>query len=209
MKTLSRLFSLSIVVIFLFSCAKARVEIPVYEGIDVRDVLSSKSNISAIDATFSITFIRDDTEMKGEGVLNVYRNGDLNLRVYSFGFLALEVISENGIIKSKPRLDSTKSKILTQGLRDCLFWWDIKDFELGEEDNSYLLKNLTREIWLDRKTILPIKQTVSFEDGRELNISYEDVEKMRDVWYPSTIKIDLSKYSVTLKIKEISFISAV
>jgi hypothetical protein len=207
LKTLSRLLSLSIVVIFLFSCAKARVEIPTYEGIDVRDVLFSKNNISAIDTTFSITFVRDDTEMKGEGVLNVYRNGDLNLRVYSFGFLALEVISESGVIKSKPRLDSSKGKILTKGLRDCLFWWDIKDFELGEEGNTYLLKNLTREIWLDRKTILPVKQRVSLEDGRELKISYEDVEKISDVWYPSTIKIDLSKYSVTLKIKEISFTS--
>lgn len=209
LKALSRLFSLSITLIFLFSCVTARVEIPVYEGIDVRDVLSLKNSISTIDATFSIIFEKDDSEMRGEGVLNISRNGDFNLRVYSFGFLALEVTSEKGIIKSNPRLDRSKGKILTQGLRDCLFWWDIKDFEIDKKDNAYLLKNLSREIWLDSKTILPIKQKVSLEDGRELNISYEDIEKMSDVWYPSKIKIDLSKYSVTLKIKEMSFPGAV
>ncbi|MFH0933064.1 MAG: hypothetical protein V1832_01945 [Nitrospirota bacterium] len=186
-----------------------RIEIPVYEGIDVRDVLSAKNSISAMDATFSIIFEKGDSEMRGEGVLNISRIGDLSLRVYSFGFLALEVTSENGMIKSNPRIDRNKSKILTQGLRDCLFWWDIQDFEIDEKDGMYLLRNFSREIWLDKKTILPIKQRVSLEDGKELRISYEDVEKMGDVWYPSTIKIELSQYSVTLKMREILFTSAV
>jgi hypothetical protein len=69
----------------------------------------------------------------------------------------------------------------------------------------YHLKNFSREIWFDKKTTLPIKQKVALENGRELSISYEDMEKMGDVWYPSTITIDLSQYSVKLKIKEISF----
>lgn len=209
LKELSRLFSLSIALIFVFSCVTKRVEIPVYEGIDVRDVLSAKNNISAIDTTFSIIFEKDDSEMRGEGVLNISRNGDLSLRVYSFGFLALEVTSEKGMIKSNPRIDRNKGKLLTQGLRDCLFWWDIQNFDVDEKDGTYLLRNFSREIWLDKKTILPIKQRVSLDDARELHISYEDMEKMGDVWYPSTIRIELSQYSVTLKIREILFTSAV
>jgi hypothetical protein len=189
----------------LFSCAPKRVEIPTYEGIDVKEVLFTKNTISTIDATFSIVFEKDDSEMRGEGVLNISRNGDLNLRVYSFGFLALEVTSENGVIKSNPRIDRSKTKILTQGLRDCLFWWDIQDYEVEERDSMYLLKNFSREVWFDKKTILPIKQRVAIESGRELHISYEDMEKMGDVWYPSAITIELSQYSVELKIKEISF----
>lgn len=209
LKVLSRLFSLSISLIFFFSCVTKRVEIPVYEGIDVRDVLSAKSAISAIDATFSIIFEKGDSEMRGEGVLNINRNGDLSLRVYSFGFLALEVSFEKGMIKSNPRIDRSKSKLLTQGLRDCLFWWDIQDFEIDEKEGMYLLKNFSREIWLDKKTILPIKQKVSLENGKELHISYEDVGKMGGVWYPSTIRIELSQYSVTLKMREILFTGAI
>lgn len=217
-KRVSRLFSLKAYFSFfisyfsllsLFSCATPRVEMPVYEGIDVKDVLYSKNSISAIDTTFSIVFEKDDTEIKGDGVLNISRDGNLNLRVYSFGFLALELISEDGIIKSNPRLDRSKGTILTSGLRDCLFWWDIKDFEIDEKDGIYLLINPSRKIWMDRKTMLPIKQTVALEDGRKLNIYYESPEKISDVWYPSKIRIELSTYSVTLKIKEISFTPAV
>jgi hypothetical protein len=208
LKVLSRLFLLSIV-LWLFSCAAPRVEIPVYEGVDVREFLSSKNSVSAIGTTFSIIFEKDESELRGEGVLNISRNGDLNLRVYSLGFLALEVTSEKGIIKSNPRIDRRKGRILTEGLRDCLFWWDIEDYEIDEKDDMYLLRNSSREIWLDRKTILPTKQAVFLEDGTELKIYYEDNEKVGDVWYPAKMRIELSKYSVTLKIKDISFVGSV
>lgn len=204
LKIVSRLFLLSII-LFLFSCAAPRVEMPVYEGIDVEDALRSKNSISAIEATFSITLEKDDIEIKGDGVLSIYRNGNLNLRVYSLGFLAFELMSENGTIKSVPAIDRDKGTILTYGLRECLFWWDIKDFEIDEKEGVYLLKNLSRKLWIDRRTMFPIKQTVFLEDGSELDIYYENPEKEGDIWYPSKIKIDLSKYSVTLKIKEISF----
>jgi len=205
LRALLRLFLVSLGLILLFSCAPKRVEIPTYESVDVREVLSTKNKISTIDTTFSIIFEKDDSEMRGEGVLNISRNGDLNLRIYSFGFLALEVTSEKGVIKSSPRIDRSKTKILTQGLRDCLFWWDIQDYEVDEKDDVYLLKNSLREVWFDKKTILPIKQRVALENGRELYISYGDMEKMGDVWYPSKITIELSQYSVKLKIRDISF----
>ncbi len=205
LRALSSLSLLSITLVFLFSCAPVMVEIPTYEDVDVREALSTKNAISMIDTTFSIVFERDDSEMRGEGVLNISRNGDLNLRVYSFGFLALEILSDKGVIRSNPRIDRNKSRILTQGLRDCLFWWDIQDYEVEEKESMYLLKNLSREVWFDKKTILPIKQRIVLENGRELHISYGDVEKMGDVWYPSTINIELAYYFVKLKIKEMSF----
>jgi hypothetical protein len=209
LRALLRPVLLSIALIFLFSCAPKRVEIPTYEGVDVKEVLSARKTIAAIDATFTIIFEKDDTEMRGEGVLNISRNGDLNLRVYSFGFLALEVISKEGVIRSNPRIDRNKCRILTQGLRDCLFWWDIKDYDVDEKDGAYLLKNFSREVWFDKRTILPIRQRVTLENGRDLYISYEDMTKIGDVWGPSTIKIELSQYSVKLKIKEISFTGGV
>lgn len=209
LRALLRPALVSIALIFLFSCAPKRVEIPTYEGVDVKEVLSSRNTILAINTTFTIIFEKDDTEMRGEGVLNVSRNGDLNLRVYSFGFLALEVISKEGAIQSSPRIDRNKCRILIQGLRDCLFWWDIQDYDVVVKDGAYLLKNGLRDVWLDKRTILPLKQRVNLESGRELHISYEDMTKIGDVWGPSTIKIELSQYSVKLKIKEISFTGGV
>ncbi|OGW38868.1 MAG: hypothetical protein A2Y97_12120 [Nitrospirae bacterium RBG_13_39_12] len=178
---------------------------PSYKGIDVRDVLDSRNVISDIEAEFSAIFERDDTEIRGDGILDISRNGDLSIRIYSFGFLALELTSENGIIKSTPVIDKNKGIILTYGLRDCLFWWDIKDFKIDEIEDKYRLKNLSREIWIDRKTMLPVKQKVYLEDDRELMFYYENPENAGDIWYPSKIRVEFSKYSLTLNFKEMSF----
>ena len=166
-KNVLRLFFVSILV-FSFSCAKKRVEIPVYEGVNIRDVLLSKARITGIETTFSVTFERDDTEMKGEGALNMSRNGDMNMRIYSFGFPVFQISSEDGVIKSNPVVDRNKGTLLTYGLRDCLFWWDIEDFSIEEKDNNYILHDIIRTVWIDRKTMLPVKQSVSLSDGKEL-----------------------------------------
>lgn len=154
LKIVSKLFFVSII-IFLSSCTVKHTELPAFEGIDVREALSSRNNISSIETTFSITFEKEDTEIRGNGILNLAKNGDLSMRVYSFGFLAFEMTSENGIIKSAPAIDKNKGIILTYGLRDCLFWWDLKDFEINEKEDHFVLKNHEREVWLDKKTAFP------------------------------------------------------
>jgi outer membrane lipoprotein-sorting protein len=203
-KIVSKLFLIS-VIFLLFSCARPRVEMPSYEGVDVKDVLTAKNNISTIETTFSISFEKDDTEIRGDGVLNIAKNGDLSMRIYSFGFLAFEMTSENGAIKSRPAVDRNKGTLLTYGLRDCLFWWDLDNFDTEEKEDVYILRDLNKTLWMDKKTMLPRKMSISLEEGRELNVSYENPEKMGDMWYPSKIRIELSKYAVTLKIRDISF----
>jgi len=203
-KTVSTLCLLSII-FFSFACAKKRVELPDYEGVDVRDALSSRHAIKSIETTFSVIFERDGTELKGEGILNISKNGDMIMRVYSFGFLVFQIASENGIVKSSPEVDRSKGILLTYGLRDCFFWWDIEDFELEETIDHYLLDNSMRKLWMNRKTMLPFKQSIALSDGKELVMLYEHPEKSGDIWYPSRIRIELSKYVVILKIKEVLF----
>src|SRR4030042_3534855 len=132
-KNVSTLFLVSALLI-LYSCAVKRTELPDYHGMDVQEVLSSRNDISSIETTFAITFEKDDTEMRGDGALNLLKNGDLSMRIYSFGFLAFEMTAHNGIIKSNPPIDRTKGIILSSGLRDCLFWGDINDFIAGVDD---------------------------------------------------------------------------
>jgi len=207
-KNVSTLFFVSTLLI-LYSCSVKRAELPVYQAGDVREVLSSRKGISTIETTFSITFEKDDTEMKGDGALNLSQNGDLSMRLYSFGFLAFEMTAHNGIIKSNPPVDRNKGIILSSGLRDCLFWWDIQDFNVEEDAGGYLLKNMSRSLWINRETMLPVKQVISLEDGRELMITYEDPDYAGTLWYPSKIRIELARYAVTLNIREISFLPGV
>jgi hypothetical protein len=204
-KIASKLFLLSVLIV-LVSCAPKRVELPSYEGVDLKTMLASRKDIASIETKFSIIFERDDTEIKGDGALNIAQTGNMNMRLYSFGFLAFELSSQDGVMKSKPAIDRTKGMILTYGLRDCLFWWDITDFETREEGGIFVLANSTRQVWIDRKTMLPVKQIIALDDGRELNIIYDNPEKNGDTWYPSRIRIELLKYAVILNIKDMLFI---
>lgn len=188
------------------SCAKPRIELPSYDGADLKDVLAERSIISTIETDMSITFEKDDTEIKGNGILNIAKNGDMTLRIYSFGFLAFELISEDGLIRSKPLIDRHKGAILTYGLRDCLFWWDVEDNDISEYAEQYLLQDSDRMVWMDKKTLLPVQQVIALQDGRELTILYDTPAVSDTIWYPSNIRIELAQYAVTLNIKDILFV---
>lgn len=204
-KSALNLFLLSILIIFS-ACTPKRVEVPTYVGINLNDVLSSYQNIFSVDTTFSATFIREDTEISGDGVVNISISGDMNMRIYSFGFLAFELISKDGVIKSEPQIDKYKSTILTYGLRDCIYWWDIKNYELEENNDNYILVNNQRQVWINKKTMLPVKQIIFLSDGRQLDIIYENPEKFENFWYPSKLRIEFARYAVVLKLKDISAI---
>jgi hypothetical protein len=181
------------------------METPLFEERSLDEVMAEKSGISHIVATFSVIFERTDSEIRGDGALNVCNNGNLELRVYSLGFLAMELTSRNGVVKSNPRLDSTKKTILTQGLRDCLFWWDIKDFTVEDEGGYYYLRNTEREILINKKSMLPDKQQISFPNGKILTVYYDNPVREKDILYQSRMRIELSRYSVTLTVKNIHF----
>ena len=194
------------IVLFLASCAPRALELPLLEEKPLDKVIAERNGISRIDATFSVIFEKADSETRGDGILNISNTGDLELRVYSLGFLAMELTSPNGAVKSNPRLDSTKKAILTQGLRDSLFWWDIKDFTVEDEDGYYLLRNAEREIMIDKKSGLPKKQRIYFSNGKVLTVYYDNPANGNGILYQSKMKIELSKYSVTLLVRNINFI---
>jgi outer membrane lipoprotein-sorting protein len=205
-KNFLKLFCISLLLL-LASCAPRATAPVLFEEKGLAEVMAGFSGISRIDTTFSVIFEKADSEIYGDGALNISVNGDLEMKVYTLGFLALELSSRNGIVKSNPGLDSTKKTMLTQGLRDSIFWWDIKDFTVREEDGFYLLMNTEREIMLDKKSGLPARQRIYFSNGKVLTVHYENPAREEGgVLYQSKMKIELSKYAVTLMVKDIHFI---
>jgi hypothetical protein len=190
------------------ACAARKIEkreLPSYEGRAFREVLSERNRIRDIETKFSVLFEKKDSEIRGDAALDISQSGDMSLRVYSLGFLAMELTARDGAIKSSPSLDRGKKIILTRGLRDCLFWWDVKDFDLYEEDDRYLLRGPDRDLWVDKKTFLPARQDIYFEDGKVLNVFYDDPTKENDIWYQSKIRIEFLQYSVTFTIRHMLY----
>ncbi len=178
---------------------------PVADQRSIDIVLAERRSIERIDAAMSVVFEKTDSEMHGDAVLDMAQDGSLHMKVYTLGILVMDLTSKNGLVKSTPKLDKSKTAILTQGLRDSLFWWDLADFTVQEEKDNLILQNATRQVVIDRKTMLPQKQTISFDDGKQLKVSYDSPAQAKGVWYQSRMRIELSRYTVTLIVREISF----
>jgi len=192
-------------ILFFAACAPARIAVPPsFEGKDLGEFLAERGTVSGIETRFGILFERNEAETRGDAALAVSKNGDMNLRVYSLGFLAMELISANGVTKSSPHLEGNRKAILTRGLRDCLFWWDVPGGSMSDEGDSYLLSAGGRRVWIDKRTFLPIQQRIRIEEDRELIITYGAPAEQEGFWYPSKIRIELMGYSVTLSIREMA-----
>ncbi len=181
---------------------------PSREERGIAEVLAERRSIQRIDATMSVVFEKKDSQMYGDAVLDITPAGDLHLKVYTLGILGMDLSSRDGVVKSSPRLDRTKTTILTQGLRDCLFWWDLRNYALSEDGDYLVMQDATRTLWLDRKTLLPEKQRIDFGDGKQLTVQYNAPARQNGIWYQSKLRIELTRYVVKLQIKEIGFIRA-
>jgi hypothetical protein len=195
--------SLLIFFILFTSCAAKRIEIPTYEGADVLSVLSAKETIRAIDSQFSIEFEKDGSVMRGDAVLKVTPT-NLDLQVYSFGFLVAEVVSNDAGTRSDPPLDRSRLLMLVDGIRNSFFWWSVKNPEIREDDGSLRVKNSWKDLLLNRKTLMPEKQVIELEDGRQLTVVYDEPVLMEGGWFPSKMRIELGNRSASLKIKSLS-----
>lgn len=194
-----------VLLFFLFSCAAKRVELPDYTGVDVKTVIAERSSIKGINTTFHVEFEKTDGTIAGDAALTLTER-TLDLRIYSMGFLMAEIKEADGIIKSIPPVDRNKNIILVEGLRNSILWWLIKDYEIEEQNGNYRVRNSSRKIVIDKKTMLPVSQSIELDSGKELRISYEEPANSNGFWYPSRMKIELSKYAVRLKIKSMSSI---
>jgi hypothetical protein len=202
-KTVFGLFLVSLLLLS-GSCAPKAVRVPSYGGRSFTEVLSDMNRIARISAKFSLDYEKDDRHGGGDGALDISDGGNLSLRLYSLGFLAMEVSAQDGIVRSSPHLDPDRAMLLTRGLRDSLFWWDIHDFSLLEDDDYYYLSTPLRKLWVGRKTFLPAKQEIFLPEG-ELVVTYEEPEESGGVWYQSKMRLEYGQYSAKIAIRQITF----
>ncbi len=206
---LSIQYTISLLFLFLIpSCAPKHIEMPYFEDVHFEEAISDLKRVSSIDAIVSVEYKNKDNAMSGDAILKISEDS-LHIRLYYLGFLAGEIYEENGIIKSNPRLDRNKGILLVDGLKNSFFWWDIKDYFIEEDKDTYILKNSYREVIINKKTLLPVRQTLEVNGRDKLIIYYSEPSKIeRDLnstvpslWYNSRLNIEFSNHSVDIKIK--------
>lgn len=213
---LKSLFHYSVIPLLLLlltsSCAPRYIETPSYGDVPIEIALSDLKNILSIEAILSVEYKNKDSAMSGDALLTLSEN-TLNIRLYYLGFLAGEIQEENGVIKSNPKLDRNKSILLVEGLKNSFFWWNIKDYSIQEKEDAYVLKNSYREIIVNKKTLLPTRQTIEINGKEKLIISYDTPSKAESdslgnsypsSWYSSRLNIEFMNHTVDIKVKSYS-----
>jgi hypothetical protein len=212
-----KMFSFCMLLVFcsllLVSCGpQVRPEGPDFGSMSLDDALARYKKISSITTVLGIEYEKNEAVMRGDGSL-VVSPDKLALRIYYLGFLQGEVYEEKGEIKSKPKIDKIKSELLVQGLKSSIFWWNISDYERTETDDTYELRNPFRKVVIDKRSLLPVEQTLTLDNGDQLLISYGRpvprlAEDGRQIdgnsplgWYPSRLKIQLRNYIVRIEVK--------
>jgi hypothetical protein len=197
--------------LLVFSCAPKYAEKPSREVTSLSEVLAKMNTVQSVEAVLSINYEKNESVMSGDAFLNL-SPAALDLRIYYLGFLAGEVKEDNGVIKSKPKLDKYKSTILVDGLRNSFLWWTITDYTIQEKDDSYILRNFNRTLTISKITLLPLEQTIELDNGEEMTISYdgpaydkpEKAQKGFDPeieWYQSNLAIRYKNHQVKVRVK--------
>ncbi|MBZ0157877.1 MAG: hypothetical protein K8I29_16900 [Alphaproteobacteria bacterium] len=163
---------LPLLLLFLASCAPKHIDTSL-EGVRLEQVLDELQRVSSIEAVLSLEYEKKDSTMSGDALLQLAQD-TLTMRIYYLGFLAGEITEEEGIIRSKPKLDRNKSILLVEGLRNSFFWWNMKEYRLQEGEDVYILSNSYRKVFISKKTLLPVRQTIELESGDTIEIAYDE-----------------------------------
>lgn len=196
--------SCAVLSLLFISCATKKLEIPTYVGVDPRMVLAEREHIRVVESTFSIEFEKEGSVMEGEGALRLTPDS-LDLQVYSLGFLVAEVSSNSVATSSNPPIERNKLSLLVEGLRNSFFWWSVKNPDIRDDHGTLRVSNSWRKVFVDKKTMMPLRQTIELDEGRQLEVTYEEPAFMDGVWFPSKMRIALSHQSVKLRIETLIF----
>jgi hypothetical protein len=202
------------VFLLLLCCAPKYAERPSREGVSLSDMLAKMNTVQSIEAVLAIDYEKNETTMSGDAFLNLSPE-TLNLRIYYLGFLAGEISEDNGVIKSRPKIDKNKTIVLVDGLKNSFLWWTIKDYTIREKEDTYVLTNYNRTLTISKKDLLPLRQTIELDNGEELTIAYEAPAQInqesaqckvdRDVsWYQSRLSIQYKNHQVKVRVKSYS-----
>lgn len=207
-----------LLVSFITSCAPKHVEMPSFADKDLNKLLDVLSDVSAIEAVISMEYEKQHNLMQGDASLAISEN-HIDLKIYYLGFLAGYLKESNGAVTASQKMDKNKSAILTEGLRNSFLWWKIKDYNITDDGEYYTMKNYNRKILVDKRTLLPVQQTIELYNGDELKVIYDSpamVEQTSSadsdlsslgLWYQSRMRIELNNHLLKIKIKSYNLIS--
>ncbi len=134
----------------------------------------------------------------------IKRPGHVHMRIYKLGMLAKDFVIKDDELYVLSGKSSSDLKRLGTEFYNSVFWWDnIKDGIMQRNTASYIIKKGNNEIYLDRATLLPLKQKITTFNN-SIEILYNEPQQSEDgYWYPSVLEINLDNFTFNIKLKKL------
>lgn len=212
MRYLFRFILFVCLIVLITGCAKKVAQGPFYEGYSLQALLHELKGTCGIEASIEISYERGDSTLSGDLYLKA-NHREMLLRYYYLGLPAGEMLYRDGeIVSSNVRISKARTRLLAEGIKNSIFWWQVDYDEQYETDEVYILRAIGREINIDKKSLLPLNQTLRLSNGELVSISYSNPKKLHpekdnqrpNDWYQSQVQIQYRDHSLDATIRRLS-----
>ena len=205
---LLKYFSFSLLFIFIACAPKPKLlPPPLYEDTELsleEIILKTGAELDSLKAISEITVEKNDKHFSTFSSSTLIKRPDwVHMRVYQLGMLVRDfVIKDNQLYMRSGKKDLNLRNLGTE-MHNAIFWWeDIHDGSMTVMNDTYIIRTLRKELHLDRDTLLPLKQTISSEQGL-IVMKYDEPKETDGYWYNSIIKINLNEFRFIVKLKKL------
>lgn len=183
-------FAFLLFIILFASCAPRMkpVQVPEYTG-TVQEFLKENSMWNGLKGSFELQLKRPGGEVLSADSYIETGPGKTIMKFYRLGFQVGELEEKN------PRY-----RVLEEAVREGLIWWQIEGYTLDRSQLVYTVNTDRRSLVLDRKTLVPLSQSIYVPDEGTVYVSYSDYRRLETLWYPYRMEISYAGYELDLKL---------
>jgi hypothetical protein len=126
-----------------------------------------------------------------------------HMRMYKFGMLVSDIVMKDGELYVLTGNKDTKLAGLIEEFLYAVFWWDdVEGGVLSREQDAYIIRTVSKEIYLDKATLLPVRQDISLS-GKTVHVKYAEPQNYEGFWYPSKLEISVDDLRFSVKIDKL------
>ncbi len=208
MKKLSKFLCFSLALLFI-ACAPKVAPPPapiIEEELSLEEIINrAGGDVDVLKAIADITVEKNNKPYDVVSAsLLVKRPGWVHMRIYKFGMLIRDFVIKNGKLHVLAGKTNNNIKRLGNEFYGSIFWWDnMKDGMMLVEQDQYIIRSANRQIYLDKSTLVPLRQIIAL-NGRQIEITYgEAVQNESKFRYPSTMQIQIGDFTFSVRIKKL------
>lgn len=206
LKRLSRYFCFSLLLAVIACAPKKSVKVPpVYNGLSPEEIVLSIDR--DIDLLKAITDIRIERNREPYDFIHasvlVKKPGWVHMKMYKFGVLVRDIVVKDDRVYVLSGKSSDSLKQFAREFYSAIIWWDnLEDGFIHNDNGQYIITTENRQLHLDRKTLLPLKQQIRVMEHL-IQLSYRDPIETDGFWYPSLITIRAGEFTFAVTLKKI------